>query len=311
MGTEGTLATSSAGALVSAMPSASTFSGLITVELNRSNFPLWRAQVVPAISGADLFGYLDGTIVAPPSSLTEGEDKDKRQVSNPAYAVWYRQDQVVLAALLSHMHLDILAQMTTYTTSRQVWTALHAMFSAQNQAAINTIRFQLSGLKKNDLSVVEYYQKMKSLADSMAVAGRPLADDEIIGYISAGLGEEFDGLMGSLTVLGRPVTLAEFYSFLLSYEARQTLRQNQASDFHSSANNVNRTNVSSNNSRGSGSAGGNSSRPPAPQGGGQGGGYRGGRDGGRGRGRYNNGWPALASQVPSLRQARTCRTEVS
>jgi hypothetical protein len=44
------------------------------------------------------------------------------------------------------------------------------MFSAQNQAAINTIRFQLSGLKKNDLSVVEYYQKMKSLADSMAVA---------------------------------------------------------------------------------------------------------------------------------------------
>jgi hypothetical protein len=81
---------------------------------------------------------------------------------------------------------------------------------------------------------------MKALADAMAVAGRPLDDDEIISYISAGLGEEFDSLMASLTVYNTPVTLTDFYAFLLSYEARQVLRQTQEPEYNSSANNVNR-----------------------------------------------------------------------
>jgi histone deacetylase 1/2 len=133
---------------------------------------------------------------------------------------------------------------------------------------------------------------MKALADAMAVAGRPLDDDEIISYISAGLGEEFDSLMASITVYNTPVTLTDFYAFLLSNEARQVLRHTQAPEYNSSANNVNRiggSSGSSNNTRGGGSSGGNTSRPPIPQGGGQGGGYRGGRDGGRGRGRNNGG----------------------
>jgi hypothetical protein len=80
MGTEGTLATSSAGALVAAamtsVPSAASFSSIITIELDRTNFSLWRAQVVPAMSRASLFGHLDGTIRAPPKMVAEGEGKE-------------------------------------------------------------------------------------------------------------------------------------------------------------------------------------------------------------------------------------------
>jgi uncharacterized membrane protein YgcG len=281
MGTQGTLANTIAGPLptMAPMPSASSFTGLITINLDRTNFSVWKAQVMPAIYGANLFGHLDGSIAAPPQHLSEGEGEVKHDVPNPAYAVWHRQDQIVVGALLSHMHINILAQMTSYTSAGAIWKALHALFAAHNRAAINTIRCQLSGTKKHDLSVSEYYQKMKALADSMAVAGHPLTDDEIIGYISAGLGEEFDPLMGSFTIFNQSVTLTDFYGFLLSYEARQALRQNQAPEYNSSANSVNRTGGPSN-SRGGGSSGGNSSRPPAPRGGGQGGGHRGSRDGG-------------------------------
>jgi hypothetical protein len=38
---------------------------VVTVKLNKGNYALWRAQVLPIIRGAQLQGYLDGTLVAP------------------------------------------------------------------------------------------------------------------------------------------------------------------------------------------------------------------------------------------------------
>lgn len=113
---------------------------------------------------------------------------------------------------------EVLGQMTTPTSAHELWTALNAMFSATNRATVNNIRAQLSAEKKRDMTVAEYYAKMKGYADTMASVGHPLDDDEIISYIMAGLGEDFDALMASLTIVNTPVTLTDFYSFLLSYD---------------------------------------------------------------------------------------------
>lgn len=42
-----------------------------TEKLTRSNYLLWKAQVLPAIHGALLQGYLDGTARAPPREIEE------------------------------------------------------------------------------------------------------------------------------------------------------------------------------------------------------------------------------------------------
>jgi hypothetical protein len=34
-------------------------------KLTCDNFILWKAQVVPIVRGAQLFGYLDGTVIEP------------------------------------------------------------------------------------------------------------------------------------------------------------------------------------------------------------------------------------------------------
>lgn len=290
--TSGAIVSSSAG-LVSAptvtVPAAATFSGLITVRLSRTNFRLWKTQVVPVLTGANVFGYLDGSIPAPSRMITEGAGDAARQVSNPAFQRWFLQDQQVLGALLSNMTEEVLGQMTTPTSAHELWTSLHAMFSATNRACINNIRVQLAGEKKRDMTVAEYFAKMKGYADTMASVGHPLEDDEIISYIIAGLGEDYDALMASLTVINTPVTLTDFYSFLLSYEARQNMRANSRDDFSSSANNVART--GSNNTNNQRNTNNNGGGYRGNRGGGgyanRGGGYAN-RGGGRGRGNGGN-----------------------
>ena len=94
------------------------------------------------------------------------------------------------------------------------------MFASQNRVRVMQLRYQLSNLKKKDLTASEYYRKMRGFADAMASIGKPLTDEEVLGYILAGLGPEFEPLVASVTARDDPISLSSFYAFLLSAELR-------------------------------------------------------------------------------------------
>ena len=158
-------------------PSATVFASPLPhnpVRLDRSNFLLWKTLTLPNLSCLNLHGYLNGTTVAPAKTITDGALA--HEVPNPAYLVWWQQDQRVLGALLSSMTEDVATQMVGLKTAAEVWSTVHHMFSAQNRASIRHTRLQLQTLKKQDMSAAAYFQKMKSLADTMATIGSPLMD---------------------------------------------------------------------------------------------------------------------------------------
>uniref|UniRef100_A0A0A8YJE7 Retrotransposon Copia-like N-terminal domain-containing protein n=1 Tax=Arundo donax TaxID=35708 RepID=A0A0A8YJE7_ARUDO len=55
----------------------------MTERLTKTNYPLWKIQVLPALHGAQLIGYIDGLIQAP---AVEIDDEKEKKVSNRAYA---------------------------------------------------------------------------------------------------------------------------------------------------------------------------------------------------------------------------------
>uniref|UniRef100_A0A453Q748 Uncharacterized protein n=1 Tax=Aegilops tauschii subsp. strangulata TaxID=200361 RepID=A0A453Q748_AEGTS len=238
--TSGALSTVNAGTLAagsssSAPISVTTLGNLITLRLTRDNFLLWKTQAVPALASNGLFGYVAGTEEAPPQTLIEGTGDAAVEVANPEFLRWFQKDQLVMIALLGSMTEDILGQMTQLTTSAQVWTTLHELFASQNRARIMQLRYQLSNLKKKDLTASEYYRKMRGFADAMASIGKPLDDDEVLGYILAGLGPEFEPLVASITARNDPISLSSFYAFFLSAELRLE-QQASSGNIHPSAN---------------------------------------------------------------------------
>lgn len=64
--------------------------------------------------------------------------------------------------------------------------------------------------------------KMRSLGDEMALAGKPLDDEELVAYILNGLDDEFSPMVRSLVTRVEPVMLVELYSHL--FESRANLR---------------------------------------------------------------------------------------
>jgi hypothetical protein len=74
---------------------------------------LWRAQVLAILQGAQLAGFLDGTIkdhaekihMAKKSGKEEGEVEE---ASNPTFELWKAHEQQVLSYLLTSVSHDVL-----------------------------------------------------------------------------------------------------------------------------------------------------------------------------------------------------------
>jgi hypothetical protein len=76
---------------------------------------------------------------------------------------------------------------------------------------------------------------MKGYVDTMASLKHPLTDEEILGYILAGLGAEYESLVASITTRDNPISLNNFFAHLMSGEVRIQCN-NSVSDIRSSAN---------------------------------------------------------------------------
>jgi hypothetical protein len=193
-------------------------------KLNRENFLLWQTQVLPEIRGAQLFGFLDGSIAEPAKTIkTKDKDGEEVTISNPEYVHWVAQDQIVLGFLVRNMAREVLTQVVGLNTSAAVWEAVVEMFAAQSESRIVHLRTRLNQCRKEDKTGQAYLDEIKGLADEMAAAGKPLDTVDVISYIIAELDHEYDGFATAINALLKAqkiVKLSEVYSHFMSYESR-------------------------------------------------------------------------------------------
>ncbi len=91
---------------------------LITIKLNRDNYLLWKARIVPYLKGQHLFSFIDGSLPAPPSFLPPTSTEITQTTLNPTFVTWQSQDQMIFSALILSLSETILAYMVKCTTSR-------------------------------------------------------------------------------------------------------------------------------------------------------------------------------------------------
>uniref|UniRef100_A0A2N9IS14 Retrotransposon Copia-like N-terminal domain-containing protein n=1 Tax=Fagus sylvatica TaxID=28930 RepID=A0A2N9IS14_FAGSY len=200
---------------------------LITIKLNRDNYLLWKAQIVPYLKGQHLFAFLDGSRPAPPQHLPPQLTDPLSLIPNPEFQAWHLQDQLILSALISSLSETILAHVVKCSTSRDVWLALERMFTSHSRARIMQIHYQLATLRKGDSPIADYFHRFTNLADTLAAVDHPLNDIELISFLLAGLGSDYDSFVTSVNTRVEPLSLEDLYGHLLAHELR--LVQNQPS----------------------------------------------------------------------------------
>ncbi|KAF8700131.1 hypothetical protein HU200_034497 [Digitaria exilis] len=152
----------------------------VTEKLTRQNHGMWSAQVLATLRGAKLERYVNGKAVAPAEKIdAKAADGTIVKAPNPAYEDWFVVDQQVLGFILMSLSRDILAQVAFSKTSAEAWKAIGDMFASHTRARTSNVLLALATTKKDNMTVAQYYGKMKGLADEMAAAGKPLDDDDL------------------------------------------------------------------------------------------------------------------------------------
>jgi hypothetical protein len=122
--------------------------------------------------------------------------------------------------LLSTLSESTLTHVVGLKTSHEVWKTLERMFAAQSQAREMQCRYQLATLKKGASSISDYFQKAQTIAHTLAAIHSPPRDSELVSYVLAGLGSDYDPLITSISTHIDPVSFEELYGHLLTHEQR-------------------------------------------------------------------------------------------
>jgi hypothetical protein len=130
-------------------------------------------------------------------------------------------------ALISSLSENILAHIVKCSTSSEVWLTLERMFTSQSRASTMQIHYQLATLKKGDSSIADYFHRFTGLADTFAAIDHPLNDFELVSFLLASLGSEFDSFVTLVNTRVDPLSLEDLYGHLLAHEL--CLVQNQPS----------------------------------------------------------------------------------
>ncbi|KAK6116197.1 hypothetical protein DH2020_050053 [Rehmannia glutinosa] len=206
---------------------------LLTVKLSENNFLVWRQQVLAAVRGYGLEGYLDGTLPPPERVSVNG---DNQKIINPEFLAWTRQDQLIMSWILSSLSERILVSIVGLESSKTVWEALDISFASQNGAKIMQYKLQLQTLKKGTLSMRDYLNKIKSVCDLLASAGHGIDEPDQVLHALSGLGPEYNPIIVSITSRVERCSLREAHAILLSYENRLEVSDNMSSSENFSVN---------------------------------------------------------------------------
>ncbi|KAK1630653.1 hypothetical protein QYE76_004968 [Lolium multiflorum] len=224
---------------MSSSSSASTLAAALgsppSQHLTRNNFLLWQALIVPAFRGANVMGLLDGSDGAPDKTIeVDDTDGKKVQVDNPAYLTWIARDQQVLRFLLNSLSPEILSHVLGMDTTAMAWSAINAMFKTASRTKAQHLREKLNDTKKLTMTADQYYTKMKGFASELSALGKPVGDDELLGYLLHGLDKvEYNSLITSVHG-NSSTTIDDFYEQLSGYDMRNGVEENGM--FVSSAN---------------------------------------------------------------------------
>ncbi|KAL5733908.1 hypothetical protein ACOSP7_031769 [Xanthoceras sorbifolium] len=183
----------------------------LPIKLDRENYPLWKAQVLPAIRAYNLEEYIFESKIAPAKyvDVTSTTLVEVNQRLSDDFLAWKKNDQLLVCWLISTLSKSVVGEVTQCVTAFEVWLTLAKLYSRQSKVSILHLRLQMQNLKKGSMNMGDYVLKMKSFGDSLTAAGQYTTDQDVIHSKLNGLGLEYDSVVVHITSREDSITLSE------------------------------------------------------------------------------------------------------
>nr|TKR98393.1 hypothetical protein D5086_0000203370 [Populus alba] len=161
---------------------------MLTIKLTSSNYLLWRNQFVPLLTSQELFGFLDGTIIAPSLMVTDSNGVTN---PNPSYSSWLHTDQMLLSLLYYSLTEESMSEVLGLQHSYEAWQVLEASFSNRSKTRELQLKDELQLMQRGSRSIAEFSRLFKGLCDQLAAIGRPIDDTDKVHWYLRALGPDY------------------------------------------------------------------------------------------------------------------------
>lgn len=192
----------------------SNFQSFVTIKLENSNYFAWKTQIENALKATDLFGYVDGTVVIPPTHLV---DSSGVKTLNPDLAQWNTIDRMLLSCLIATLTPSILPYIVGSEHTFPLLSKLEEKFSALSRSHVHDLRRRLFSLNKTG-SMDSYLVSIKEIVQKLAAFGSQVNDEELIFHTLNGLKTGYKSFKQTIRTRTEPLSFGTFSSMLLAKE---------------------------------------------------------------------------------------------
>ncbi|XP_021724287.1 uncharacterized protein LOC110691642 [Chenopodium quinoa] len=185
------------------------------IHLTPTNYLAWKIQIEATMIGYDLFKYLDGSLKAPPTTITT----DNVSTTNPAYLTWMRQDKLILGALVGTLTQNLVPLISTASTSHDAWSILANTYANPSRGHLKQIKSTLNNLIHTSQTISEYMQAIKACVDQLATVGKPMDHEDVIEKILNGLDyESYKPVIDAVNGRDTAISFEELHEKLITRE---------------------------------------------------------------------------------------------
>ncbi|KAH9751420.1 retrovirus-related pol polyprotein from transposon RE1 [Citrus sinensis] len=176
--------------------SVSSFTFTSPIKLDRSNYTIWKSQILSSVRANGLEDHLDSSKSCPDQFLQSESENS-----------------------------EILSLVVNSEISLELWTSLVQQFGSETFAKKVHLKMMLNNLRKGSMSMTEFFGKLKTITDDLAIAGSPVSPLDFITHLISGLGQPYYPVVVYIEANLAKMTVNEAYSMLLTHEARLEAHQ--------------------------------------------------------------------------------------
>ncbi|KAB2613128.1 hypothetical protein D8674_035444 [Pyrus ussuriensis x Pyrus communis] len=140
-------------------------------------------------------------------------------ILNPAFKIWYEKDLNILIWLNSTLSKDIILFTVGVTSSQDLWLNLEHRFGGISTTHIQQLYSCLHYVDKGNLSISDYLQRIKGIADSLMVARALVSNHDMIAVTLNGLPDEYKSFIDSIMFRISTITLDKLHGLLINNES--------------------------------------------------------------------------------------------
>jgi hypothetical protein len=118
----------------------------ITTRLTPTNYPSWHAQFESLLLGYNLYGYIDGTLTCPSSTNPDA-------TPTAAYTHWFRQDKLILNAILTSVSDSVIPFIAASKTSSQAWNKMTKLYASRSRTQVMQLKEDLTLIQRGTHTV--------------------------------------------------------------------------------------------------------------------------------------------------------------